>query len=226
MRGDLAVGIADVEHQHLVAVRFRLGTVEEPELAGDGAGVEEVGLELLRIEGAQQLAEHSVVEFLILALGQHAPQALVVGLDGLHGFDDRLGAVGAVGQGHQGVELGLGLQEDGALLREILLGQWPGPAASGGQVCFDGVLDREIPAVGMVQEDQAHDRQKIFVAGVAGVGPAECPPHSRAVFLWLRYAQAGPCLYFLLKTFEVHKPALPCCIARPIDVFVESFLHC
>lgn len=128
-------------------------------------------LELLGIESAQQLAKHRIVEFLIFALGQHAAQVLVVGLDGLHGVNDRLGAVGAVGQGHQSVELGLGLQEDGALPREVFLGQWPGLAAPCRQARLDGVLDAQIPAVGVAQEDQAHDRQEVFVAGVVGVGP-------------------------------------------------------
>ncbi len=57
-------------------------------------------LELLGVESAQQVAEHRIIEFLILALGQHAAQVLVVRLDGLHGVDDRLSAVDAVGQGH------------------------------------------------------------------------------------------------------------------------------
>jgi hypothetical protein len=61
----------------------------------------ETALQLLGVEGAQQLAEHGVVQLLVLALGQDAAQALVVGLDGLHGGDDGLGAVGAVGQGDQ-----------------------------------------------------------------------------------------------------------------------------
>jgi len=121
------------------------------------------------VEGAQQLAEHGIDEFLILALGQHAAQVLVIGLDGFHGVDDGLGAVGAVGQGHQGVELGLGLQEDGTLLRKILLGQRPRLAAASGQPRFDGILDAQKTAVGMPQEDQAHDRQEIFVACIVGI---------------------------------------------------------
>jgi hypothetical protein len=68
-------------------------------------------LKLLGVEGAQQLAEHDVVQFLVLAFGQDAAQILIVGLDGLHGGDDGLGAVGAVRQGYQSVELGLGLQK-------------------------------------------------------------------------------------------------------------------
>ena len=104
-------------------------------------------LELLGVEGAQQLPEHSVVELLILALGQHAAQILVVGLDGLHGVYDRLGPVGAVRQCHQSVELGLGLEEDGALLAEIFLGQRSGLAATCGQGRLDVVFDGEIAAV-------------------------------------------------------------------------------
>ena len=40
---DLAVGIAHIEHQHLIAALRGLNAVEEPKFAGDGACVEEVG---------------------------------------------------------------------------------------------------------------------------------------------------------------------------------------
>ena len=39
----LPVDVARVDHQHLAAVLLRLGAVEEPQFAGHGAGVEEVG---------------------------------------------------------------------------------------------------------------------------------------------------------------------------------------
>ena len=40
---NLPVNVARVEHQHLVAALNWLGAVEEPQLAWDGARVEEVG---------------------------------------------------------------------------------------------------------------------------------------------------------------------------------------
>ena len=39
---DLAVDVPRIDHQHLVAILLGLIPVEEPQLAGDGAGVEEV----------------------------------------------------------------------------------------------------------------------------------------------------------------------------------------
>ena len=64
--------------------------------------------ELVRVQLAQQFAEHLVVERLVLALGQDAAQAVAVGLDGFHGRDDGGRAVGPVGEGDEVVEPGLG----------------------------------------------------------------------------------------------------------------------
>ena len=93
--------------------------------------------EFFRVEGAQELAEDGVVEFLIFSLGEHTAQVLVVFLDGLHRLDDGLGPVVAVGQRNQIVKLGLGPEKDGALLREVRLGERPCLAAARGQVRFD-----------------------------------------------------------------------------------------
>ena len=89
-------------------------------------------LQLVGVQRPQQLAENVVVQLLVLALGQNATEAVVVGLDGVHGCDDRLGAVFAVGQRDEMIELGLGLQEDGALLGEVHLGERGGLAAACG----------------------------------------------------------------------------------------------
>ncbi len=127
-------------------------------------------LDLIRVQGTQQIAQDGVIDFLVFRLGQGAPQGRLVRFDGLHGRDDGLGAVFAVLEPDQIVELGLGAEEDGAALGEIGLGQCPGHAAPKGQAGDDLVPDRQTAAVGMAQEDQAHDRQELFVAGVVGVG--------------------------------------------------------
>ena len=122
------------------------------------------------VEGAQKLAEHVVVEFLVLGLGQGAAQGLVVLLDLLHRIDHHLRAISAVRQGDEIVELRFRLQEDGALPGEVLLGEcaWPAPARR--QRGLDLGLDLEEAAVGVAQEDQPHDGQEILVAGEVGVG--------------------------------------------------------
>ena len=61
-------------------------------------------------------------------------------------------------------------QINGALLREVLLGQRPGFAAATRQRRLDFRFHREVAAVGMPQEHQAHDRQEVFITGVVGVG--------------------------------------------------------
>ena len=61
LAGDLAVDVARVDHEHLVAVRLRLVPIEEPQLAGHGAGVEEVGADGdhdIHIAGLDQLLAH------------------------------------------------------------------------------------------------------------------------------------------------------------------------
>ena len=89
--------------------------------------------EFVGIERPQQLAQHLVVQFLVLRLGQQALQSLVIGLDGFHGRHDGLDAVTAVFQGHQMIELGLGAQKNGPLAGKILLGRRPLFAAPRGQ---------------------------------------------------------------------------------------------
>ncbi len=58
---DLAVDVARVDHQHLVFVRLGFVAVEEPQLAGHGAGVEEVradGDHGVHVAGLHQLLPH------------------------------------------------------------------------------------------------------------------------------------------------------------------------
>ena len=127
-------------------------------------------LQLVGVERAQELAEHVVVQLLVLRLGQDAAQAVVVRLDGLHGLDDGPGPVLAVGQGDEVIELSLRTQEDGALAGEIFLRDGPLLSAAGGKAGLDLVLHGQIAAVGVAQEHQAHHRQEVLVAGVVGVG--------------------------------------------------------
>ena len=54
---------------------------------------------------AEELAENIVVQFLVFALGQCTPQAFVVGFNGFHCCDDGFGAVLAVGQSDEVIEL-------------------------------------------------------------------------------------------------------------------------
>ena len=62
--------------------------------------------EFIGVERAQQPAEDIVVQVLVFTLGQHAAQAFVVRLNRLHGSQERLGAVLAVGQSDKMVEPG------------------------------------------------------------------------------------------------------------------------
>ena len=57
----LAVDVAGIDHQHLVPVLLGLVAVEEPQLAGHGAGIEEVGADGdhdVHIAGLDQLLPH------------------------------------------------------------------------------------------------------------------------------------------------------------------------
>ena len=128
----------------------------------------------------KKLAEDIVVQFLVLALGQDAAQAVVVRLDGLHGPDDGPGAVLAVGQCDEVVKLGFCLEEDSAFLGEVLLGECPSLAAARGQVSFDVVSDRQVATVGVAQEDEAHDGEEVLVARVVRVGAQgiRCAPEA------------------------------------------------
>ena len=127
--------------------------------------------QLLAVEGSQQLAEHLIVQLLVFALGQDAAQVVVILFNGLHRLDDGLCTIGAAGQRDEIVELGLRLQINGALLGEVFLGQRTRLAAATGQRRLDLRLHREIAAVGVAEEHQAHHRQEVFIAGVVGVGP-------------------------------------------------------
>ena len=58
---DLAVDIARIDHQHLVSVLFRLVSVQEPQLAGHGPGIEEVGADSdhdVHVAGLDELLAH------------------------------------------------------------------------------------------------------------------------------------------------------------------------
>ena len=128
-------------------------------------------LQLLRVEGPKQLAEDIVVQLLVFGLGQDAAQVLVILLDGLHRLDQRLGSVGTVRQRHQRIKLCFGPQKDGALFGKVLLGQRPGFSTPAGQGRFDLRFNQKIPAVGMTQKHQPHDRQEVFITGIVGIGP-------------------------------------------------------
>ena len=88
-------------------VRLLVGEAGEEVLVDAAEDVAGHLLQLVRVEGAEKLAEDVVVEHLVLAFGQHTPKALVVRLDRLHRGDDGPGAVRAVGQGDQVIKLGL-----------------------------------------------------------------------------------------------------------------------
>ena len=151
-------------------VRLLVGEPGEEVLVDAPEDVARDPLQLVGVEGAQELAEHVVVQLLVLPLGQDAAQAVVVRLDGLHGRDDGPGPVLAVGQGDEVIELGLRAQEDGALAGEVLLRCRTLLSAASGQGGRNLVLYGEVAAVGVAQEHQAHHRQEVLVAGVVGVG--------------------------------------------------------
>ena len=67
------------------------------------------------------------------------------------------------------VELGPGLQENGALPGKIFLGQRWSLATTLGEIGLDDILHAQVAAVGMAQKHQAHDRQEILVARIVGV---------------------------------------------------------
>ena len=127
-------------------------------------------LQLVRVERAQELAKDGAVQFPVFALGQDAAQAVVVVLNGLHGRDDSPGPVCAIRQGDEIVELRLGPKKDRAFLREIFFGKCPPLTTTGGKASLNARLDGQIAAIGVTQENQAHDRQEVFVAGVVGTG--------------------------------------------------------
>ena len=134
-----------VGREELAAVvRLLIGELRQKILVDAPENVAGDPLQLFGVEGAQEVAENIVVQFLELLFWQHAAQAVVVGFNRLHGRDDRSGAVGAVGQGDQVIELRLGSQEDGTLLGEVLLAERAAPTAAsrhaGGKVFLDGQI--------------------------------------------------------------------------------------
>jgi hypothetical protein len=151
-------------------VRLQVGELGEEVFVDAPEDVAARLFQFLRVERPQQLAQHLVVQLRVFRARQHAFQALVILLDRVHRALDGLGAIGAVGQRHQRVELRLGPQVDRALLRKVFLGRRPCLAAAPGQIRLDAVLDGEIAAVGVPQENEPHHRQEILVAGVVGVG--------------------------------------------------------
>ena len=118
-----------------------IGELGEKVLVDAAEHIAGYALEFVRVERADKLAQDLVVEFLVFALGKDAAQILVITLDGFHRFDDSPGPVIAVGQGNEVIELGLGLKEDGALLREVRFGERACYAATHGQIGYDCVLD-------------------------------------------------------------------------------------
>ncbi len=128
-------------------------------------------LEFIRIQSTKELTENIVVQFLIFAFGEHAPQVFVIALYRFHGFDDGPCAVAAVTESYKMIELCLWLEENCALLGEVLLGEGACLASPPWQGFFDGTLDSQEAAVGMAQEDQPHYGKEILVAGKVGVRP-------------------------------------------------------
>ena len=45
-----------------------------------------------------------------------------------------------------------------------------GQAAAFGQASFNRILDQQVTALGVRQEDKTHDRHEVFVAGIVGIG--------------------------------------------------------
>ena len=107
-------------------------------------------------------------------------QGFIVRFDGVHRLDQRLCTVSVVWQGHQIIELGVRTQEDGTLLREILLGQLARLATALRQSRLDGILHRQKSAVCVAQEDKSHDRHEILIAGIVGIRAqiVRCVPKS------------------------------------------------
>lgn len=62
------------------------------------------------------------------------------------------------------------MQKNGTLLGKVLLGQRTRLSAAAGKGRLDLRFHREIAAVCVAEEHQAHYRQEVFIAGVVGVG--------------------------------------------------------
>ncbi len=150
-------------------VGLEVGELGEEVLVDAPEDIARSGFEFLGVEGADQVAEQVGRDGLVLLLGENALETRVVLLNRFHGVDDDLGQFGIGGLGDEVVELGLGAEKDGAALAEVLLGKGARDAVAGGQGLFDLRLDRQEPAVGVAQEDQAHDGHEVFIAGQLGV---------------------------------------------------------
>jgi hypothetical protein len=94
---------ADQRHrceEFAVIVRFEVGELRQEIFVDAAEDVATRLLEFVRVERAQQLTEHIVVEFGVLALGQHALETVVIFLDGFHCVLDIAVALGAVRPRH------------------------------------------------------------------------------------------------------------------------------
>jgi len=163
-------------------VRALVGELGEEVLVDAAEDVAVGGLELFRVELAQQLTEGVIADGLVFRLGQHATQGGVVGFDALHRGEERGSTVRRIWQAHQMVELGFGAQEDGALLAEVLLRQGFWNPAALRQAGLDLRLDGQIATVGVAQEDQAHHGHEVLVAGQIGIGAQQVGGAPQALF--------------------------------------------
>ncbi|MNP30222.1 hypothetical protein D3C76_1232860 [compost metagenome] len=73
-------------------------------------------LQLIWVQGTQELTQDVIGDAAIFVLRQLARQIGVVLLDGLHRLDDGLSTVIGVGQRYQGVKFSLGVEVDRSLL--------------------------------------------------------------------------------------------------------------
>ena len=127
-------------------------------------------LQFVRVEGAQQLAQHVVGDVAVILLGQLAGESGVVFFDRLHRIDNRLGAIIGIAKTNQVIELGGFVEEDRSLLGKVFLGQRASFSSATGQDFNDLVFDIQIAAVGVAQKNQPHHGHEVFVAGQLRVG--------------------------------------------------------
>lgn len=167
--------IGDQRHQRngreelTAIVCFLVGKLGQEVFADAPEDITRHVLQFIGVERPQQLTEHFIIQLLILGFKEHAFERGIVLFDGFHRLDDGVRAIGFAGQRHQIIELGVRSQEDGTLLREILLGQLAGLTSALRQPRFDGVLHHQKAALSMAQEDQSHYGHEILVAGIVGI---------------------------------------------------------
>ena len=70
-----------------------------------------------------------------------------------------------------------------------------------GRLGLDPGLDRQKAAVGVAQEDQAHDGQEVLVAGVVGVGAQGVRRTPKAIFDGFDMFELGHAAFFSLYVF-------------------------